>query len=357
MKNGIFYAFDPKAGAGRAEHRHRSRRRARGARGVVLYPRLRRARQGLSLLHQLRRGRLDNLGLPVLTTRVDFVTDDRLSLHQRDDAATAPLCAGAARLSVLTGSARAMTPTVGPGKTYAAPCAAIAAAHAGDIIEIDAGHATTATCARARRTTSRSAASAGAPRSTPPGKNSGGKAIWVISGDDTTVENIELSGATVPDQNGAGIRQEGNEPDRARLLLPRQPGRHPRRRQRTRARSSSSTPSSPTTARRRLLAQHVHRPRQASSRCATATRTTRRSATWSSRARPRTTSSTTASPTRRRHRAATRSTCPTAARRLRHRQPHRAGAADRQLRHGDYGLEGTSRRTRAASSTWSTTRS
>jgi hypothetical protein len=41
-------------------------------------------------------------------------------------------------------------------------------------------------------------------------KNYGGKAIWVISGNDTTVENIEFSGATVPDQNGAGIRQEGS---------------------------------------------------------------------------------------------------------------------------------------------------
>jgi Right handed beta helix region len=36
-----------------------------------------------------------------------------------------------------------------------------------------------------------------------------GKAIWVISGDRTTVEGIQFHHASVPDQNGAGIRQEG----------------------------------------------------------------------------------------------------------------------------------------------------
>jgi hypothetical protein len=41
------------------------------------------------------------------------------------------------------------------------------------------------------------------------GQASGGKAIWVIAGNDTRIENFELSGAQVRDQNGAGIRQEG----------------------------------------------------------------------------------------------------------------------------------------------------
>lgn len=36
-----------------------------------------------------------------------------------------------------------------------------------------------------------------------------GKGIWVISGDACVVENIEFTGATVPDKNGAGIRIEG----------------------------------------------------------------------------------------------------------------------------------------------------
>jgi len=41
------------------------------------------------------------------------------------------------------------------------------------------------------------------------GNSAQDKAIWVIAGDRTVVDRIEFSGATVPDQNGAGIRQEG----------------------------------------------------------------------------------------------------------------------------------------------------
>lgn len=37
----------------------------------------------------------------------------------------------------------------------------------------------------------------------------GGKAIWVLVGNDVTVENIEFSEAACPDLNGAGIRSEG----------------------------------------------------------------------------------------------------------------------------------------------------
>ena len=41
------------------------------------------------------------------------------------------------------------------------------------------------------------------------GQASQGKAIWVIQGDDTTVESVVFTGAAVVDKNGAGIRQEG----------------------------------------------------------------------------------------------------------------------------------------------------
>ncbi len=41
------------------------------------------------------------------------------------------------------------------------------------------------------------------------GKSAQGKAIWVTKGDSITIDNIEFSGATVPDKNGAGIRAEG----------------------------------------------------------------------------------------------------------------------------------------------------
>ena len=43
-----------------------------------------------------------------------------------------------------------------------------------------------------------------------PSTLSNGKAIWVIAGKNTTVENIEFANASVPDRNGAGIRQEGD---------------------------------------------------------------------------------------------------------------------------------------------------
>jgi len=41
------------------------------------------------------------------------------------------------------------------------------------------------------------------------GAHAEGKAIWVIKGSATTIENIEFSGAKVADRNGAGIRLEG----------------------------------------------------------------------------------------------------------------------------------------------------
>jgi hypothetical protein len=112
-------------------------------------------------------------------------------------------------ISITSVSLHAATLAVGPGKTYAAPCAAITAANDGDTIEIDAaGTYDGDVCAIAKnRLTLRGVN--GRAKIDAAGKNYGGKGIWVISGNDTTVENIELSGATVPDKNGAGIRQEG----------------------------------------------------------------------------------------------------------------------------------------------------
>lgn len=104
--------------------------------------------------------------------------------------------------------ASAATITVGPGKTHAAPCAAIAAAANGDTIEIDAGTYSGDVC-NVNKSNLTLRGVGGLAKLDAAGKNSGGKAIWVISGNDTVVENIEFVGATVPDQNGAGIRQEG----------------------------------------------------------------------------------------------------------------------------------------------------
>ena len=112
-------------------------------------------------------------------------------------------------LLLFASGAGAATLQVGPGKPYAAPCAAIAAAAAGDTIEIDAaGSYSGDVCYWATDNLTIKGVN-GRPKIDANGQASQGKGIWVIGGDNTTIENVELTGATVPDQNGAGIRQEG----------------------------------------------------------------------------------------------------------------------------------------------------
>jgi hypothetical protein len=98
---------------------------------------------------------------------------------------------------------------VGPTKTYKVPSAAALVAMDGDVIEIDAGDyiGDTATW-KNNNLTLRGVG--GKAHLIANGQSAGGKAIWVIQGDHTILENIEFSGATVPDKNGAGIRQEGS---------------------------------------------------------------------------------------------------------------------------------------------------
>lgn len=118
-------------------------------------------------------------------------------------------------LGLLAASTTACKPAtvlrVGPGQAYAKPCQAIAAAKAGDIIDIDAaGNGTydgdVCTWSTNNLTIR---GSNGRAHIDAAGQSSGGKAIWVIAGNNTTIRNVELSGAAVPDRNGAGIRQEG----------------------------------------------------------------------------------------------------------------------------------------------------
>jgi hypothetical protein len=105
----------------------------------------------------------------------------------------------------------AATRQVGPGKPYAKPCAAFAAAQAGDTIEIDAaGNSSYAgdVCAiGASNLTIRGVN--GRAHIAAAGRNAQGKATWVVQGSNIVIENVELSGAAVPDLNGAGIRAEG----------------------------------------------------------------------------------------------------------------------------------------------------
>lgn len=113
--------------------------------------------------------------------------------------------------ALMPGAALGATLSVGPGKTYAKPCAAFAAAQAGDVVEIDAaGNGTYDgdVCAIVVNSLTIRGIN-GRAHIDAAGQNAQGKAIWVVQGSDTIIENIELSGASVVDLNGAGIRAEG----------------------------------------------------------------------------------------------------------------------------------------------------
>jgi len=98
---------------------------------------------------------------------------------------------------------------VGPNERYATPCQAIAAAAAGDTIQVDASGTYTSDVCGWTTDGLTIVGVKGRPKIDAAGRSAGDKAIWVISGNDTTVENIEFTGATVPNHNGAAIRQEG----------------------------------------------------------------------------------------------------------------------------------------------------
>lgn len=113
-------------------------------------------------------------------------------------------------LSLLaTGSASAATLSVGPGKPYAAPCAAITVAKAGDVIEIDGSKTYSGdVCAIGVNDLTIRGVN-GRPKIDAAGKNAQGKGTWVVKGNNIKVENVEMYGAKVPDRNGAALRLEG----------------------------------------------------------------------------------------------------------------------------------------------------
>ncbi|MCB2205761.1 T9SS type A sorting domain-containing protein [bacterium] len=110
----------------------------------------------------------------------------------------------AALLFVTAPEASARILHVGPSRNLTLPSHAASAAQDGDTILIDAGE-----YADAARWTADRLLIRGTGGVHVRDKTYGGKAIWVIQGNDTVVEGIEFSGARVPDKNGAGIRQEG----------------------------------------------------------------------------------------------------------------------------------------------------
>jgi hypothetical protein len=97
---------------------------------------------------------------------------------------------------------------VGPGEQFPVPSRAAAVAQDGDDVQIDAGlYVGDVAVWRANNLTLEGVG--GFAHLDAGGQSAQGKAIWVIQGNNTTVASIEFSGARVPDQNGAGIRQEG----------------------------------------------------------------------------------------------------------------------------------------------------
>ena len=123
---------------------------------------------------------------------------------------SAILCLTGLMACVSTTSAAVLT--VGPGQTYSTVQAAVNAAGDGDTIEI---YSATYTGSEGNASINKSNLTLKGVGTTRPILDAGGtsienKGIWVVTGSDTIVEFIEFQDCSVPDHNGAGIRQEGD---------------------------------------------------------------------------------------------------------------------------------------------------
>ena len=109
----------------------------------------------------------------------------------------------------MVSQAASRTLQVGPGAQYKMPCQAFMDAQDGDIIEIEAAGNYDGDVCRISANNLTIRGVRGRAKIDAAGRDKEGKAIWVIGGNNTLVENIEMSGCRVPHKNGAGIRQEG----------------------------------------------------------------------------------------------------------------------------------------------------
>ena len=121
------------------------------------------------------------------------------------------LSAAALLTLFLSASASAATLQVGPGKTFATPCRAFAAAADGDTVEIDAAGSYNGDVCGIGRSWLTIRGVNGRPKINANGANSMGKGIWVVQGTGTVIENVEMYGATVADRNGAALRLDGRD--------------------------------------------------------------------------------------------------------------------------------------------------
>lgn len=94
---------------------------------------------------------------------------------------------------------------VGPDRPLKLPSDAARVVRNGDVVEIDPG--TYEDCAVWRANGLKLRGKGGVAHIA--NKSCQGKGLWVIDGDNATVENMRFTGAAVPDKNGAGIRLTG----------------------------------------------------------------------------------------------------------------------------------------------------
>ncbi len=97
---------------------------------------------------------------------------------------------------------------VGEGRDYSKPSQVSALVNDGDTVYIDSGVYEGDVCVWTKNNLLIRAVG-GYAHLKAAGAFSQGKAIWVVQGNNTTIEYIEFSECKVPDHNGAGIRQEG----------------------------------------------------------------------------------------------------------------------------------------------------
>jgi len=103
---------------------------------------------------------------------------------------------------------------VGPSRTYTKPSQVAALVASGDTVSIDAGTYTNDVCIWSQSNLTLRGVGGMAKLSVGYNVVAGGKAIWVLSGGNITVQNIEFTGAALPwsgtaSANAAGIRSEG----------------------------------------------------------------------------------------------------------------------------------------------------
>jgi len=99
---------------------------------------------------------------------------------------------------------------VGPGREFTHPDQVTGRVRSGDVIEIDAGvYRGPASTWSTDHLTLRGVG--GRAHLVAPATISNRKAIWVTAGQNIAVENVEFSGAAVPNLNGSGIRAEGRD--------------------------------------------------------------------------------------------------------------------------------------------------